>query len=152
LKEKRKKIWIARFQTFLFLRIVGYFFWYQLAVWALVLLANSLFQGLGSLLGPGVANSCFGFLTGIAVLVGLLFAYDAVTYTHRLVGPLVRLRQSIKAITEGGTLDLVTFRKGDLLGDLKDEFNEMLTVLAQRGAVSLKSTEAGQDRKQPLSV
>jgi hypothetical protein len=150
-KEKRKKIWIDRFQTALFLRIVAYFLGYQLAVWALVLLENRLTQGLGWLLGPGVAGVCLIFLTGVVVLVGLLSAYDAVKYAHRIVGPLVRLRQSIKAVTAGDTLDLLAFRNGDLLADLKDEFNEMLKVLEQRGAVTLKGSES-QDRKQPLSV
>jgi sensor histidine kinase YesM len=152
LKEKRKKIWIDRFQTALFLRIALYFVCYQVAVWSLVLVWRAISDGLGSLLGPGVASACLTFLTGVVVLVGVLFAYDAVKYAHHIVGPLARLRKTIKAITAGEDVDLVSFRKGDLLAELKDEFNEMLHALEQRGAVVLKSTAAKQDQKQPVSV
>jgi hypothetical protein len=151
-KEIRKKLWLERFQTYLFVRIIAYFFWYQLAVWALVLLEQTLSAGLGWLLGPGVAGFCIAFLTGVVVLAGVLFAYDAVKYAHRIVGPLVRLRHTIKAITEGEETDLLTFRNGDLLGELKDEFNDMLKVLEQRGAVTLRTADPARDQKQPLYV
>jgi hypothetical protein len=150
-REKRKKIWIDRFQTSLFVRVLCYFFCYQLAVWALVLLENSITTGLGWLLGPGVVGFCLAFLTGVVVVVGVLFAYDAVKYAHRVVGPLVRLRHAIKAVAAGGEVDLLAFRKGDLLDGLKDEFNDMLRALEQRGALSLRPA-AGRDQKQPLSV
>jgi hypothetical protein len=148
----RKKLWLNRFQTDLLLRIIGYFFWYQIAVWSLVLVEHTISTGVGSLLGPRAAGFCLTFLTGVVFLVGVLFAYDAVKYAHRIVGPLVRLRQSIKAITAGEEMDLLAFRRGDLLGELKDEFNDMLKVLEQRGAVTLRPTEVVRDRKQPLSV
>jgi hypothetical protein len=116
LKEKRKRIWIDRFQTVLFWRIAGYFALYQIAVWSLVLVARALFGGLTSLLGPGVAGWSFTFLAAVVVVVGFLFAYDAVKYAHRLVGPLVRLRHTIKAVTAGEEVPLVVFRKGTCSG------------------------------------
>jgi hypothetical protein len=37
-----------------------------------------------------------------------------------------------------------------MLGELKDEFNDMLQVLEERGAVVLKTTAARQDRDQTV--
>jgi hypothetical protein len=133
-------------------RIIGYFVCYQLTAWFAVVLAYDVWKGVGLLLGPQVGYLVLASLLGVGVGVGLLFAYDALRYAHRVVGPLVRLRHTIKAITAGEEVDLVAFRKGDLLGELKDEFNDMLRALEQRGAVALRAGPAGRDQKQPLSV
>jgi hypothetical protein len=151
LNEKRKKIWIDRLQTSLFVRIIGYFVCYQIAVWSAVLLADDITKGIGLLLGPQVAGFCLAFLVSVVSVVGLLFAWDAVKYAHRVVGPLARLRHTIKAITAGEEVGLLAFRTGDLLGELKDEVNDMLRGLEQRGAVTLRPAP-GHDQTQPLSV
>jgi hypothetical protein len=151
-REKRKKVWIDRFQTSLFVRITAYFVLYQIAVWSLVLLDRVILEGLGSLLGPGAAASFIIYLGAVVVVVGLLFAYDAVIYAHRIVGPLVRLRHCIKAVTAGEEVTLVAIRKGDLLVEFKDEFNEMLKVLEQRGAVVLKTTGAKEGQSRTVAV
>jgi nitrogen fixation/metabolism regulation signal transduction histidine kinase len=84
------------------------------------------------------------------VILGLLFIYDAMRLAHRIVGPLYRFRKTIQAINAGEELDLMALRKDDFLQDMKDDFNEMLKVLEQRGAVVLKRTEAEQHRNQVL--
>ncbi len=77
-----------------------------------------------------------------ATLLAALFIYDAILFAHRIVGPLYRLRVTMRAITEGKELGLMQLRKDDFLQELKDEFNEMLRALEQRGAVVLTTTEA----------
>jgi len=77
---------------------------------------------------------------------------DAMHFTHRIVGPLYRFRQAIKAVASGEEVALVCLRKGDYLLEMKDDFNEMLKALEQRGAVVLKSTLATQETKQTVAV
>jgi nitrogen fixation/metabolism regulation signal transduction histidine kinase len=152
MREKRRKIWIDRFQTFLCLRIAAYLVIYQAAVWSLVAIERSLYHALAAMVGT-VATSYFVLLTAATVLaLGFLFTYDAMKDAHRLVGPLYRFRQTIKAITAGNEVPLVQLRKGDWLEDMRDEFNEMLKVLEQRGAVTLKQPQAKAQPKEPVSV
>jgi len=73
----------------------------------------------------------------VLVAVGFLFIYDMMRFSHRFVGPLFRLRKCVQAIIEGDEMTLMRLRKDDFLQELKDEFNEMLKVLEQRGAVKL---------------
>ncbi len=147
MREKRTKIWIDRFQTFLSLRIACYFLIYQAAVWALVVLERTISQGLARLLSPGAVFSCSALLVATIVLLGFLFIRDCVKLAHRFVGPLYRFRKTIKAIIAGEELELIRLRQGDYLQELKDDLNEMLTVLEQRGAITLKQsqTEPTQD-------
>ena len=57
--------------------------------------------------------------------------------------PLYRFRQAIKAIESGEELELIRLRKGDMLQEMKDDFNRMLTALEHRGVVVLKESQAG---------
>lgn len=153
MREKRKKIWIDRFQTYLAFRIAFFFVFYQVIVWAIVLLERNILATLHAILGQGaVLYGVFLFLAAIVVMVGFLFIYEAVKFTHRIVGPLYRFRKAIQAVTAGETIPLLTLREGDFLQDMKDEFNEMLKLLEQRGAVVVKSTEATKAKGQPVSV
>lgn len=138
MREQRRKIWIDRFQTHLAMRIALYFILYQVAVWAIVIIEHNIFLALQELLGAAAAYSLI--LLGIPVLImGALFIYDAIKVSHRVVGPLYRFRKTIQAVTAGEPLDLITLRHGDFLQELRADFNEMLTALAQRGAVTLKT-------------
>ena len=53
MRNQRKKIWIDRFQTYLFIRIAAYCVLYQAAVWILVGIERSIFVALEGLVGPG---------------------------------------------------------------------------------------------------
>jgi hypothetical protein len=86
----------------------------------------------------------------MVVLVGILFVYDAIKMSHRLVGPLHRIRRTIREVTAGEEVGLVELRKGDMLQELKDEMNELLRYLEERGVIVLKKVEATQDQKQPV--
>src|SRR2546430_757038 len=119
MQQKRKKIWIDRFQTTLSVRIALYFVLYQAAVWALVMIDYHMFHALAGVVGSGVAGSFFGLFAVLVVGIGLLFIYDTVCFTHRLVGPLFRFRKTIQAIAAGEPVELVRLRKGDFLQELK---------------------------------
>src|SRR5437763_13724099 len=151
-RNQRKKIWIDRFQTYLFVRIAAYCLLYQLAVWTLVGIQRTIFVALDGMLGSGVADIFFMFLAGAVVFLGFLFVYDAVRFAHRIVGPLYRFRKVVQAIAAGEEIELVALRKGDFLQDMQDDLNQMIKVLEQRGAVSLKATNSKQQQDQPASV
>ena len=135
--QKRTKIWIDRFQTSLSARLAMYFLLYQVTVWLLFWIDARLLTLTNS--AGGVAAT-FGFvLTPIAtVALGLLFIYDAVKETHRIVGPLYRFRKTIQAVTAGEDIRLVALRQGDHLQEMKDDLNAMLRALEERGAITIK--------------
>lgn len=141
MRQKRKKIWIDRFQTYLTLRIVCFFAVFQVAVWLVVRIERDILNSLEKIFGQGAITVWFFFLGGIIAFMGLVFTYDAMRFSHRLVGPLYRFRKTIQAIAAGEQVDLVTLRKGDFLQDMKDDFNEMLKALEQRGAAIVKANE-----------
>src|SRR5688572_8846557 len=112
MRNLRKKIWIDRFQTYLSIRLAVYFIMYQVAVWALYVI-DSRMKALGGTLGE--VSSTFGFLLTplVGVTLALLFIYDAVGLTHRIVGPLYRIRKTVQAITAGEDIRLIKLRDGD---------------------------------------
>src|SRR5262245_434658 len=121
MRERRKKIWIDRFQRSLSVRIALYFILYQVAVWSCIVIERNLLVPLEALLGGALATYCFAFLAAAVVFLGLLFIYDAVTFSHRIVGPIYRFRKTVEAIAAGEELELVRLRKGDFLQELGDE-------------------------------
>jgi sensor histidine kinase YesM len=152
MRGKRKKVWIDRFQTRLSLRIGLYFILYQVLVWAVAVISRHLTIELEGALGEAAAVPYLAFSILTAVLLSLMFIYDAVRFTHRFVGPLYRFRETLKAVASGEEVALIRLRQGDHLLEMKDEFNEMLKALEQRGAVVLKPQPARQDMKQPVTV
>jgi nitrogen fixation/metabolism regulation signal transduction histidine kinase len=151
-REQRKKIWIDRFQTYLFFRISLYFICYQVVLWGFIVLERDIFGGLEQMLGPVATAYGWVFLPLTVGVVSLLFILDALRFAHRVVGPLVRFRKAITSVTAGEELVLVTLRKGDFLKEMEGEFNEMLRTLEQRGAVVIRTTAAKKDQVRPVSV
>jgi hypothetical protein len=133
--EKRRKIWIDKFQTKLSLYIAVYFGVYQIAVWALIVIERHIAVSLESVFGPGGSGY---LITLFVVALGSLMIYDAVKLSHRLVGPLYRFRMTLKAMREDKEVSLVTLRDGDFLLEMRDELNATLKVLEERGAIKLK--------------
>jgi len=119
MREKRKKIWIHRFQTYLAFRIAALFVSYQVAGWSLILYERQLIDGISRVAGPGLATHWLLILTGVIFFLACLSIYDSVRFVHRLVGPVYRFRKAIQAITAGSEVELLTLRKGDFLQDRK---------------------------------
>jgi nitrogen fixation/metabolism regulation signal transduction histidine kinase len=135
---KRKKIWIDRFQTQLSVRLAMYFLMYMIAVltWTSI---DRVTRELVETHFSDAATFWSVLSSSVLVVVGFLFIYDMMRFSHRIVGPLFRFRKCVQAIIEGDEMPLMGLRKDDFLQELKDEFNEMLKVLEQRGAVKLTS-------------
>ena len=152
MREKRRRIWIDRFQTYLALRSAFFFVCYQIGGWSLVIFERQIVDGLSRVVGSEITTPWFFILMAAIVVLAFLAIYDSVKFVHRLVGPVYRFRKTIQAITAGNEVELLTLRKGDFLQDMNDEFNEMLKVLEQRGAIIVKTNKAKTEEGQPLSV
>jgi len=71
-------------------------------------------------------NAIFFILISVGILIiGILF-------THRVVGPLHRIKLSAKAVAEGKLDTVITFRKKDAIQHFAKVFNEMTTVYGDR--------------------
>ena len=73
-------------------------------------------------------------------------ALDAIKFTHKLVGPLVRFRQTIRDVAEGKPVQPIRLRKDDMLTEMRDEFNAMLESLQKRGVPVLKPLSPSEER------
>jgi hypothetical protein len=151
MNEERKKVWVNAFQTKLFMRIGMYWLIYTLALWNLLFIWRLLSEGAGDPLDQygrffvdyWPALLCF-------VVVVPVLAWDAVRFSHRLVGPLYRFQQAMQALGNGGSVSPMKLRDDDFLLEMKDDFNRMLDTLQRKGASVLKpaSPPAGEERKQ----
>ena len=141
MRDKRRKIWIDGFQTRLSIRIALYFVCYQVIFTLLFSIGRGMIVDFLQLVGMEAIG--FFILVSVVTLVSIggLFIYDALLYTHRIVGPLYRFRKTIQAITAGDEVELLRLREGDQLQEMKDDLNEMLRALHQRGAIELKAPE-----------
>jgi len=143
MREDRKKVWIHDFQTRMLLRIGCYWLIYLVAIWNLLFVWRLLVEGPGNLL-----DQYWRFLKDYSAPLILflalmpLAAWDAVKFAHRLVGPLVRVRHALQEMTAGNAVRPLRFRKGDYLGEVRDDFNGMLESLQRRGVPVLKPAES----------
>ncbi len=117
------------------LRIVAHWFIFL----AMSILVTCTLRTFGSIEHPSVWNAVRSALleqTGsIVVLLALLpwFVHDALKLSNRFAGPMVRLRKSIRQLTNGEELPPVKFREDDFWQDLAEEFNLLrIQVLEER--------------------
>jgi hypothetical protein len=147
-QEERKRVWVDSFQTWLTYRIGTYL------VLFLLVLMNFLFAWRLWQEGPGNPWDQFVRMlrdylpVGICLLVLVpIMAWDAIRFSHRLVGPMVRFRRTAQDIARGEPVRLLKLREGDYLTEFRDDFNAMLEALQRRGVPVLKPNDpAGQDQ------
>lgn len=63
-------------------------------------------------------------LTALAILP--LLAFDVLKMSHRIVGPLIPFQRAIKNLKNGTHVDPIKLRKGDLLTEFQNDFNDFL--------------------------
>jgi hypothetical protein len=145
--NERKRIWVEHFQTMLALRIAGYFVVFVLVfinclfAWRLLREGPSdvVQQFIDMLLDYAPVFICLALLTPI-------ICWDAIRFTHRLVGPLVRVRRTMISIAERELVPPIKLREGDYLTEFRDEFNAMLESLEARGISVLKQPDGPNPR------
>jgi hypothetical protein len=134
MSEERKHVWVDLFQTRLVTRIGAY-----LVVFFIVFL-NLLFAWKMIEEGPvdparqfyEMVRNYFPVMICLVVLIPVM-AWDTIRFSHRLVGPLVRFRKTMRAIADGEAVRPIKLREGDYLTELRDDFNKMLQELQRRG-------------------
>lgn len=67
-----------------------------------------------------------GFSFTFALLIFFIVGFY---FSHKIAGPLYRLRKSFEKMREQKRLESVTFRDGDYFQDVKDEFNSLVKDL-----------------------
>jgi hypothetical protein len=142
MKEKRKRIWIDRFQTYLSIRLALYFILYQAIIWMITVVERNVTAVVDQRQGPAAAALLRSMLLVFGILLGLLFIFDSVRLTHRVVGPLHRFRKTIQALKAGEAVPLLALREGDFLQEMKDDLNDLLRMLEERGAIEIKPADS----------
>lgn len=76
-------------------------------------------------------------LIGVVLIISLVVAaVTAVFYSHRVVGPLHRLKRYMDLLAEGKRIPVVRFRKYDECGDLADSLEKLRESLEEKGFLS----------------
>ncbi|MGD0656141.1 MAG: hypothetical protein ABSA16_17530 [Thermoguttaceae bacterium] len=89
--------------------------------------------------GPPAIASC---------LLLPLVIVDIIRLSNRFVGPLLRLRRSMRALARGENVEPIEFRGGDFWHDLADEFNAVRARIRQLSA----RNESEIEDEEPLGI
>ncbi len=79
---------------------------------------------------PESSSTSYLLVLFMMLLVSMVaFTFLGIYITNKTAGPIYRLRKSMQLIAEGGTVEKVSFRKGDHFFDLAAEYNRVLDRL-----------------------
>jgi hypothetical protein len=146
-KRRPRRHWFVdpKLQGALICRLVLY--------WSACLLATGLMLGCSlagsrpeSLIygGLGVVWLHFGPVVIISMLLLPIMIVDVIRFSNRFVGPLLRLRRSMRQLARGEHVEPITFRRGDYWQDFADEFNAVLAhVQTEPLAIASGSWDGG---------
>lgn len=67
-----------------------------------------------------------GISFAVAILVFFVLGFY---FSHKVAGPLYRMRKSLQDMAANNTLVPITFRQGDYFQDVKDSFNQLVEKL-----------------------
>ncbi len=71
----------------------------------------------------GVLWSKYAFLVILMVFILPTFVYDSMKLSNRFVGPVLRLRESIRGLARGESVEELKFRDNDFWLEVSDDFN-----------------------------
>lgn len=77
-----------------------------------------------------------------ALLVFPVLTIDVIKMSHRVVGPLVPFTRAVKSLKNGQPVERVKLRKGDLLIEFQQDFNEFLDWMNQHDHVPRSVTKS----------
>ncbi len=67
-----------------------------------------------------------------------IVVYDAIRYSHRFAGPVMRIRQTVSRLADGENVPPIVLRKGDFWTDVADEVNRLNERVRQLETTLLK--------------
>ncbi len=107
-------------------------------------------------LGTAIQESLINFAP--ALFAGLfllpLFLYDQLKFSHRMVGPIYRMRREMRKLSRGEGIQKLSFRDRDHWHQLAEDFNHLAeTVIRNRRSLrhtedkfeALKQKQVGED-------
>lgn len=68
----------------------------------------------------------------VVVIVGAATVFLTLFVSHKIAGPLYRLKKSMQELAEGNLTSDIKLRKNDQLRDIADTFNQMVDKLKER--------------------
>lgn len=74
--------------------------------------------------------SVMSMLTLLVIMV-LLLAFLGIRFSHQVAGPLHKLSNSMDGLARGEKVDLISFRKTDILNGIDDKFNAIVKRFGQ---------------------
>ena len=83
-------------------------------------------------------------LIGSLVLLPFVL-YDALKITHRIAGPIYRLRKAMGKILAGETVGAVRFRDGDYFHEIAEEFNRVKDLIPDQSAADFEEPWSEED-------
>lgn len=82
-----------------------------------------------------LANNDMRFIIQVSLailLISLLISFMAIRFSHKVAGPIYRIRLTIREVKKGNVAARAFIRENDKLQDFADEFNEMLDSLEEK--------------------
>jgi len=90
------------------------------------------------------------FHFGPAFLASLILlpivVMDVIRVSNRFVGPLLRLRRSLRGLAFGQEVEPIRFRHGDFWQGFADEFNAVITRMKELEIAAYRTIEVGDDQ------
>ena len=74
----------------------------------------------------GTLNFSIESTLALLVIMALLLAFLGIRFSHQIAGPLHKLSNSMDRLARGEKVDLISFRKTDILNGIGDEFNAIV--------------------------
>ena len=84
-----------------------------------------------------ISRGMYWFIIGGIISSSTIFCAIGIIISHKIAGPLYRLKQYIIAVRNGRYTKEIKFRKSDQLHDLADDFNMMVMSLDIRKEIDL---------------
>lgn len=135
----RKTIYVNReIQGRIVSRLAQYWILYHVGLWSLLLIIELFHHMIAALLqgetfvlrdfGSQFVRDHWFFLAAPLVLFPAIL-WDMLHLTHKVAGPLVRYCRAFRDLAAGKTVERIELRKGDLLVEFQDAFNEYVESL-----------------------
>jgi HAMP domain-containing protein len=86
--------------------------------------------GLGAMIEAQYRALAF-LLIGLFAILALFCTVFGIYITHRVAGPLVKLRSTMDEVAAGNHFARITFRRNDEFKDVATKFNEMMDSLQE---------------------
>jgi len=125
---KRKRLFVDRSVQGAFMLRTAFYWLACMASLSMVDVAVSMLIDPLRLFYPDADGLWFRLAPAVVTTLLLLpvIVYDSVKLTHRIVGPILRLRRGMRELAAGQPAEKIRFREGDFWQEFADEFNALV--------------------------